>query len=575
MRIKHFLTFISIGFLIVASVVLIGKVLAQEIIGGASVQYPVQELGGCQNKTACQTYCDKPENMEACLDFAERNNLMSQEEIEQAKKFIAAGSEGPGGCQTKDSCEEYCNDISHIDECISFAEKNDLIPPEELAEAKQVQAAIKKGVKPPACGNKKACEVYCDNPEHMEECISFAKEAGFLQGKELEDAQKMLAAVKKGITPPPCHGKEECDVYCGDPDHMEACMTFAMEAGFMTEQEKADAEKMLQAIKKGVKPPNCQGKEECDVYCSTEEHFEECLNFAEAAGFMSPEDAAMARKTGGKGPGGCRGKDECEAFCNNPENQETCFNFAKENGLISEEDLKQMEEGKQKFKESLEQAPPQVLECLNSQMGTETMEKFKSGQAMPTQEIGEQMRQCYEQAMPMMPPGAEQGPGNEPGQPGPGGCQSPEECQDYCSSHPEECQNFGQPPSGGAPGGQPPAGEGQYPGPGGPPCQTPEECQQMMVPPIPCEGEGCQPGPGQFQPGPEQFQPGEQPPSGTFPPGEQMPPAEQAPPAEQTPPPAESSPAPESSPPPSSLITPQSFLGSLLNTLYPDLLPVK
>ena len=61
---------------------------------------------------------------------------------------------------------------------------------------------------------------------------------------------------------------------------------------------------------------------------------------------MNAEDAAMAKKTGGKGPGGCRGKEECDSFCKNPSNEETCFKFGLDNGMISAEDLKRMEEGK-------------------------------------------------------------------------------------------------------------------------------------------------------------------------------------------------------------------------------------
>ena len=38
--------------------------------------------------------------------------------------------------------------------------------------------------------------------EHMEECVAFGAEAGFIQGKELEDAQKMLAAIKRGCAAP-------------------------------------------------------------------------------------------------------------------------------------------------------------------------------------------------------------------------------------------------------------------------------------------------------------------------------------------------------------------------------------
>jgi len=545
--------------------------------------------------------------------------LPEEEEIQIAKSFIEAGSEGPGGCANKDNCEQYCNEISHINECISFAEKNNLLPQGELEEAKKVQAAIAKGVKPPACKNKKDCDVYCEEPEHMEECIAFGEAAGFIQGKELEDAQKMLQALKKGVKPPPCRGKEECDEYCSTPENMEVCMNFAMEAGFMSEQEKADSQKMLQAIKKGVKPPNCKGKDGCDVYCSKEEHFEECTNFAEAAGFMTAEEAAMARKTGGKGPGGCKGKDECEAFCNNPDNQETCFNFAKENGMISEEDLKQMEQGKQRFQQSLQQAPQEVIDCLQSEVGSDMVEKMKNG-IMPPREIGEKMQGCFQKMGPppgaegqpgaggFMPPAGQTGPGgcktadecqtycgahpdecknfgsnnngqqfapgtgpggNQPGpgvvnpggqimpqQAGPGGCKGPEECTSYCTSHPDECKNFQQPPSEpGVPAG--PGSGGFQPAPTT--CTSPEQCQQMqnqIMNPNPCEGENCPP---PFQ-GPAQLSP----PSSTEPgaggnvgPGVFVPPA---PPSGPVSPieqqPQSPPPAPtESSPPP-----PSSFL---------------
>ena len=102
--------------------------------------------------------------------------------------------------------------------------------------------------------------------------------------------------MKRGVKPPPCRGKKACDEYCSSPDNIEMCMNFAIEAGFMNEQEKAESQKMLQALKKGIKPPACRGKEECDSYCSQDDHFEECFQFAEAAGFMSAEEASMARK---------------------------------------------------------------------------------------------------------------------------------------------------------------------------------------------------------------------------------------------------------------------------------------
>ncbi len=538
MKTKYLISFIIISLALIALVA-----------EAQNIQYPVKELGNCKDESACKSYCDKSENTEVCVNFAEKNNLMSKEEIGLAKKFMAAGSKGPGGCRGKNECEAYCNNMDRIDECISFAEDNNLIPPEELEEAKKVQAAIKRGVKPPPCGNKKQCDVYCEESEHMEECIAFGIEAGFIQGKELEDVQKMLAAVKRGIKPPPCKGKEACDVYCSSPDNMEVCMNFAIEAGFMNESEKADSQKMLGALKKGVKPPNCRGKDECDAYCSQDQHFDECTKFAEAAGFMTSEEAVMARKTGGKGPGNCKGKDECEAFCNNPDNQEICLNFAKEHGMMPEEDLKRMEEGKQKFQESLQQAPSTVLDCLNSEIGTDTMEKFKSGKAMPPREIGDKMRTCFEK---MGPPGLEgqgekfqPGPGTVnpggqmmPQQAGPGGCKGPEECNVYCESHPDECKNSGK--SGG---------------------QQPQENRERMIPKegemrermMPKEGEmreGMAPPPGDKMMPPQENR-------GGMPPlGEGMMPGTTQPPINQQPPTNMQLPAPELTPAP----VPQSML---------------
>lgn len=511
MRTKYFLSFFIISFAAIGIFIFVNNVFGQETAGETGIQYPIQELGDCKSKDNCKFYCDKPENLRACVDFAKENNLMSKEEIEVANNFIKAGGKGPGGCKTKDSCEAYCNNMDHLDECVLFAEENNLMSPQELAEAKKVQKAIANGIKAPACGNKKACDTYCEESDHMEECIIFAKEAGFLEGKELENAEKMLAAVKRGVKPPSCRGKDACDAYCSSLDNMEVCMNFAMEAGMMSDQEKVDSQKMLAAIKQGIKPPNCKGREECDAYCGQEDHFEECMNFALAAGFMSEKDAEMARKTGGKGPGECKGKEECETFCNDPANQQTCFTFAKDNGLISEEDLMQMEEGTRMFSESLQQAPPAVIDCLNSEIGADAMEKIKSGEMMPSQENGEMVRACFEK---MGPPQGERGPNDggsmPPGgefqkQTGPGGCQSPEECEAYCQSHQEECGASAQQQQ--APMNQPrypnePSGDFQSggSGPGMPPYPSEFEHNNYPMNSIPCEGESCQAPLQQFQP---------------------------------------------------------------------------
>ncbi|MEK7065683.1 MAG: hypothetical protein AAB961_01710, partial [Patescibacteria group bacterium] len=232
--------------------------------------------------------------------------------------------------------------------------------------------------------------------------------------------------------------------------------------------------------------------------------FEECTNFAVAAGFMDAKDAEMARKTGGKGPGGCKSKESCDAFCNDPANQETCFQFGVDNGMIPQEDLQRMKEGKQQMQQALTQAPPAVMDCLNSSVGSEALQKMQSGAGMPPRDVGDKMKTCFEKMGPPtgaggpgeggnMPPGVgDQGQGRGqqgqgPNFQGPGGCKTPEECKSLCESNPEACKNFGpggQEGQNGIPQGMMPPGfaapRGEGGSEGGAPCKSQEECAKLF-----------------------------------------------------------------------------------------------
>lgn len=402
---KAYLSGIILGVSIAVSVLIIGtgnstaQISAQDIDIDVDIQYPVKELGNCKNEAECRAYCDKPQNIEQCLDFAEENGLIPEDELEMARKFEKAGFEGPGDCTSQASCENYCNDIVNIDECLAFAEENDIMPPDELEEAKKVQAALAGGAKlPGGCRSKDECETYCENPDRIEECIAFAEAAGFLPPEELDEAKKFMEAVKKGIKPPPCKGKRECDVYCDAPGNFEVCIDFAEAAGFISPEEVKMARKTG-----GVGPGGCR-RNECEDFCEKEENLPVCIDFAIEHDLMSPEEAEMARKTGGKGPGNCKGKEECEAFCEDPANGEICFNFAKEHGMIPEDDLMEMEEGRQMMMEGLDQAPPEVAECLKSTVGSEVLDKLRAGTGMPNRELGDKMRECFEKVMGQMGP---------------------------------------------------------------------------------------------------------------------------------------------------------------------------
>ena len=252
----------------------------------AEIQYPVQELGNCASQQDCEIYCNNAQHMEACINFAEKEGMMTQEEIAEARKvlpFMLSG-ETPGGCQGKTECDAFCN-----------------------------------------------------KDENFQECIDFAEKAGLISGDE-------LALVKKtgGKGPGGCQGKTECDAFCNDESHFSECVDFAVANGLMPASEAEIAKKTG-----GKGPGNCKSKEECDAYCNVEANFPTCVDFAVANGLMDEKDAEMAKKTGGKGPGGCKNMEECDAFCKNSDNRETCDSFAIEHELGSSEQIEGMKKNQE------------------------------------------------------------------------------------------------------------------------------------------------------------------------------------------------------------------------------------
>ena len=43
-----------------------------------TITFPVAELGNCADPQDCFSYCDKPENQDACFAFAKKNKLLKE-----------------------------------------------------------------------------------------------------------------------------------------------------------------------------------------------------------------------------------------------------------------------------------------------------------------------------------------------------------------------------------------------------------------------------------------------------------------------------------------------------------------
>jgi hypothetical protein len=201
----------------------------------AQVQYPVQELGNCASQQDCEKYCEDIQNSESCLDFAEKSGMMTKEEIDEARKVLPylKSGETPGKCNSGKACDEYCNKDENLQECIAFAEKAGLITGEELAIVKKTG-----GKGPGGCKGKKQCDDYCNDETHFSECVDFAVQNGLMDASEAEIVKKT-----GGKGPGGCKGKEECDAFCNNEANFPTCVDFAVANGLMDAKDAEMAKK--------------------------------------------------------------------------------------------------------------------------------------------------------------------------------------------------------------------------------------------------------------------------------------------------------------------------------------------
>ncbi|MDO8560651.1 MAG: hypothetical protein Q7R91_00340 [bacterium] len=397
-------------------------------VGEDEFVFPVAELGNCKSEDDCRIYCESPSHFRACLAFAEKYDAMSKEELTEAKKFAKVVEDGgPGGCRTELECQAYCENSDHFEECVAFAEKYDLLSPDELANAKKFLPLIKSGEMPGGCKTENECEAYCSQSANLEGCIAFAERHGVISAKELAEAKKFLPLIKSGQTPGGCDSKLTCETYCAQDKNMDECLAFAEENDILSPEELQMAKKMLPLMKSGETPGACKSRASCEEYCAIGINIDECLSFAEKQGLMTPEELEEVKKIlpfmkSGELPGGCTSKEGCEAYCEEDDNLDECLAFAEKAGLISPEEL-------EIAKKTGGKGPG---DCRGRACATfcEDPDNF-----IICREWAEKNGFTDELSGTLSKGGFTGGPG---------GCKTVEECQAFCQENPDKCPGPGK-----------------------------------------------------------------------------------------------------------------------------------
>ncbi|MFH1402532.1 MAG: hypothetical protein ABIG87_02835 [Patescibacteria group bacterium] len=167
-----------------------------------------------------KTMNQKPQKKEPKIDKEKMKNIL---EIDG----------GPGGCKTLKGCDAYCGGFGHGEECFNFALKNNLLPENEIEMVKKM-SSLKSG--PGGCMNDKECDEFCSKSENQEMCMNFMKDNKLITDEEIKMMEQERQIMKKmdgplgpgGLGGPGgCKTPEECDAYCGNPANVEECINFA------------------------------------------------------------------------------------------------------------------------------------------------------------------------------------------------------------------------------------------------------------------------------------------------------------------------------------------------------------
>src|SRR3989344_4366605 len=208
-----------------------GAAVAEE----SRITFPIEELGNCSDKVSCREYCSLEEHKEACTAFAEAHNLIPTRLIKEIKerreelKIKLEGTPGPGGCTSIQECRENCSNEASRTECLEFGLNNGLLPPQAALQAKRI-ITLKTVGGPGGCSTPGECREFCSLAENKEACVAFAEEHDLISNEERARFEERRAAFEERISetggPGGCADPEECRLYCQDPEHTEQCLSF-------------------------------------------------------------------------------------------------------------------------------------------------------------------------------------------------------------------------------------------------------------------------------------------------------------------------------------------------------------
>lgn len=177
------LVFLVLGIM---SLVLGSSVFSQEdpneIAKRYGVTFPIEELGACKDYASCHTYCEDPINSTSCIDFAKKKGFYKDEKFDEQSPILAK-ARTVLGCNSYESCRSFCELKENFEKCHSFAQDSGLVG--GYIEDPTKSEILNKAKEVLGCNSYDSCKNYCEQESNREKCSEFARTVGLRGGHEV------------------------------------------------------------------------------------------------------------------------------------------------------------------------------------------------------------------------------------------------------------------------------------------------------------------------------------------------------------------------------------------------------
>lgn len=296
-----------------------------------------------------------------------------------------------GNCSDLGTCSSFCEDPVNHTTCTAFAKEKGFYKDDvTVAAPEDFWTKAKDAL---GCDSRESCEAACSQADNQAKCHEFAVQENLIGGYVIDPHKEaIIAAAQISLG---CDSYEACQTACADPANESKCTNFAQQVGLRGGE-----------VKEG--PGGCTSDGTCQAFCSDPNNYGECTQF------FDPAEGTF------QGPGGCDSPQSCRSYCE--ENQNECRTYAPgSNGVYMPIACPTGQD----------YGPDGV--CTPAELTEEAGACDQAGQFWNG-------TTCAAQAPIGIIPTVGT-PYFEPRE-DMGGCQTPSECYDFCSSNPGQCGGF-------------------------------------------------------------------------------------------------------------------------------------